>query len=117
MNLRNLHQVNNIVILELQDVWNLIDHALSIFMLDHFDAHFISHQRRYPLNVAISQNVMLDYGLDILLNEVKHNLRKAQEVFDFSLEAWLLSLECLMVDCLDPAHYEVERLHKDAEVV
>ena len=43
MNLRNLHQIHNIVILELQDVWNLINHALSIFMLDHFNAHFISH--------------------------------------------------------------------------
>lgn len=60
---------------------------------------------------------MLDNSLDAFLDKVKHNLRKAQEVFDFSLEAWLLSLECLMVDCLDPAHYKIERLHKDAEVV
>jgi hypothetical protein len=54
---------------------------------------------------------MLDNGLDILLDEVKHNLRKAQEVFNFSLEAWLLFLEGLMVNCLNPAHDKVERLH------
>ena len=60
---------------------------------------------------------MFDYRLDILLDKIKDNLRKGQEVFDFSLEAWLFSLECLVVNCLNPAHYKIERLHKDAEVI
>ena len=75
-NLGNLHQINHIIILELQYIWDLVNHALRVFMFYHFDAHFISYKWRNPLNVAICQNVMFDYRLDILLDKIKDNLRK-----------------------------------------